>query len=680
MLPLVEQDDKLLFVAVCCLTTLVVAWKRTQCGPGDQVTQWGLKVDPNNLLPEYPRPQLVRNGASWKNLNGLWQWQAAQPNEEPAFGKTLSGEILVPFPVESCLSGIGETYKWQLYRTLFDGPACSGCRTLLRFGAVDWQTTVWLNGHLLGNHTGGYDGFFFELTSLLRGSDNELIVRVYDPSDEGFQPNGKQRISAITNPGGDTYTPSSGIWQTVWLEYVPAGYIESLTILADTRSLTISAQVDGPISGEVQFDVLDGSTVVATKVANASESINIVVPNPHLWQPSDPYLYNLRVTISTEVIESYFGMRSFQLGHYWYPGSPDTGILQGIDRPGNDMPGYPITLSSADPSLCYNLCKTTANCASWAYAVPGCDSYSKPTCWLKDSVGGTTQNKCRVSGAMATPGNVGSRPELNGGFTFLAGWLDQSFWPDGLYTAPSDEALAFDLQVVKTFGLNTVRLHQKVNSERWYWYADKLGIIVMQDAVQKYGGATAATVEPFLSDLSAMITGRYNHPCIVQWEVFNEQDCYEVFNVTAAVDWVLQRDPSRLVDTNSGGGANDLHIANVNDVHTYPWPGTPATSPTQYAMVGEFGGIGAFVAGKEWVPKQCQTYLEESTPDLEASTYIAMTKQIAAHQDAISCTIYTQITDVERECDGFLNYDRTNKFTDAVTQEIAAANQALINY
>jgi len=271
------------------------------------------------------------------------------------------------------------------------------------------------------------------------------------------------------------------------------------------------------------------------------------------------------------------------------------------------MPGYPVVLPSADPSLCWSLCNTTQGCVAWANGVPDCDQYQQPQCWLKSAVPIKTTNKCRTSGVSAQPATVVVRPYLNGGFLFLAGWLDQSFWPDGLFTHPTEDALLYDLQAVQMFGLNTVRLHQKVNPERWYWHADRLGIVVLQDAVQKYGGATNATIEPFLNDITAMINGRYNHPCIVQWTVFNEFDCVQAFpNVSAVVDMVRDMDPSRLIDTNSGGPANDLHIADVNDIHTYPYPGDPLPSATQYGMVGEYGGVGAFVAGHEWVPNQCK--------------------------------------------------------------------------
>lgn len=276
-------------------------------------------------------------------------------------------------------------------------------------------------------------------------------------------------------------------------------------------------------------------------------------------------------------------------------------------------------------------------------------------------------------------GPKGKRPLLNGNFTFLAGFLDQSYWPDGIYTAPTDEGLAYDIQAVPLFGLNMIRLHQKVNPERWYYHADTLGVIVFQDMVQKYGGATNATVHHFMNDLQAMITGpRSNHPCIVQWTAFNEGDCWEVFDVPSVIKYVRQLDPTRLVDTDSGGKANDLHIGDVNDIHSYPYPGDPQASDTQYAMIGEFGGIGAFVKGKEWKADACHTYLHVDTPHDEATTYIKMAATIADRVDHISASVYTQTTDVELECDGFLNYDRSNKFSDKDTAAIREANLAII--
>lgn len=266
---------------------------------------------------------MQRGAGSYQIMNGLWEFQPGSPSDPPPFGQTLNGTILVPFPVESCLSGVGQTYQYLWYRLVFDAPAgFLGQRVLLHFGAVDWQTTVWVNQQLLGNHTGGFDGFSFELLNL-KPTANELIVFVYDPSDLGFQPNGKQRISAITNPGGDTYTPSSGIWQTVWLESVPATYITSVKIATDTRRLTLTVFTDPP--GASFIGTIIGGT--APQQISGSDGVPVIetIFNAIVWDPSNPFLYNLSISLlpsagtsqrplsNVDQVESYFGLRSFTL-------------------------------------------------------------------------------------------------------------------------------------------------------------------------------------------------------------------------------------------------------------------------------------------------------------------------------------------------------------------------------
>jgi len=587
----------------------------------DIPTKWGANITADTTpLVAYPRPQMVRgtgtrklltpdqlrdvgDATTWTNLNGLWEWEPTTPGSPPPFGQTLSGSILVPFPVESCLSGVAPGSSADIvmsmwYRLTFD--ATQAPHTLLHFGAIDWQSTVYLNGKKLGNHTGGYDGFNFDVTSGLKATGNELLVYVFDPSDTGKQPNGKQRISAISSPGGDTYTPSSGIWQTVWLEAAPATYIESLIInQASATAVTIQTNVAGGGSTTVSYTVKDASgTSVASGSATSGTNVTLKIPNAKLWSPASPYLYDVEISVAagTDSVLSYFGLRTFKLGD----------------------------------------------------------------------------------------GPKGKRPLLNGEFTFMAGFLDQSYFPDGLYTAPTDDALAYDIQVVPMFGMNMIRLHQKVNPERWYYHADKIGVAIFQDMVQKYGGANDQTVPYFVQDFIAMVKGRGNHPSIVQIETFNEGDCWGVFNkkpfdVAAIVQLARELAPDRLIDTDSGGGANKLGIGDVNDVHSYPFPGNPAASATQYAMIGEFGGIGAFQTGHMWTPSGCFAYKANPDSHDQATMYIGMAGTIKSNRDHISASVYTQTTDLERECDGFLNYDRTNKFSLADTAAIAAANKALIN-
>jgi len=571
------------------------AWARTQCGspsskpPADIITTWGAQVTPANAHQEYPRPQMTRDAASTAVIaNGLWEFQLGKGHrdanhngvfDEPVpFGVTLNQTILVPFPLEACLSGAFawpaySQYLW--YRLLFDAPfpSVSNGATLLHFGAVDWNTTVYLNNQVVGSHQGGYDGFSFDVTAFLKPAGNELILAVYDPSDEGFQPNGKQRISAINGPGGDTYTPSSGIWQTVWMESVPAAiHVSSLNVRGSMERLhltvnTLPATVPGRVNGTISLK----GTVVATFAGDSFVEIQVPVPSPQLWSMDSPTLYDLAITVTepstgnSDSVGSYFGMREVSLLNFTTPPQPPTGPRVGMDNSGGDMPGMPVNVNSY--SDCWGLCNTTAGCAAWSFGVPNCGgSGAQAVCWLKAAVESWSSNQCRVAGDMGSPGGLAVRPAINGQFTFLSGFLDQSWWSDGEYAAPSDDALAFDLQIVKDLGMNTIRLHQKQNPQRWYYWADVKGVAILHDMVQKYGGASAQTVEPFMQELKALVDGVGNHPSIIQWETFNEGDCWNVFDVPSVVSWLQAYDPYRLVDTCSGGGANDLHIANVNDI------------------------------------------------------------------------------------------------------------------
>ena len=631
-------------ISVVAHRPAATAWKRAQCGSptgsADLPTKWTSAVSASStLLIAYPRPQMVRgSGANltslrnlgdtqvWANLNGLWEWEKSSTvyditnlTDSPPFGKTLNRSILVPFPVESCLSGVSprkleDMAKSMWYRLVFDLENISN-RTLLHFGAIDWQTKIYLNGVDLGNHSGGYDSFSFDVSEQVRAKGNELLLFVFDPSDDGIQPDGKQRFTAIDTPGGDKYTPSSGIWQTVWLESVPTTYIHSLKIdQAAKDAVVVVVSATGPPS-TVFVSVLDGSLQVASGSGFLGQPITIKVPSPQLWSPDSPTLYDLKVTAGNDTVFSYFGLRTF-------------------------------TLAPKDPQT-----------------------------------------------------DASMRPFLNGKPIFAAGVLDQSFWPDGHYTAPTDEALESDLMAAKMVGFNMIRLHQKVNPERWYYHADRLGLLIYQDMVQKSRShippehATNDTVPLFVSDLKAMLVGKGNHPCIVQWTIWNEADCWGVFvdapkpyDILGLTELVKQLDPTRLVDTNSGTGSfhgkkfPTYGVGDVLDIHSYPAPGDPRPSKTQYAMVGEFGGIGLFTQGKEWVPGQCAGYpgVSNITGDVAAATFVNFANQLKSRVDHISAYVYTQLTDVELECDGMWNYDRTKKFNTNQTRMIFNANQALI--
>lgn len=669
------------------------------------LTKWTAEVSPENPLPEYPRPQMVRttapvsdgfpnrfratgDAATWQSLNGLWEWERAQTSDkaplQPPFNRKLNGSILVPFPYESCLSGVAPSSPedasatmtqgmWYRLTFLANRSALDG-RTILHFGAIDWQSVFYIDGRHIANHTGGYDAIDIDISELIQSPKqvHELLVYVHDPSNLGNQPNGKQNLYSSFFPGGGQYTPTSGIWQTVWLEVVPPVYIANLSIGQNSLdTVTISASIEGSDQKTNALYVLafsvfkQGSGVaIATGGGSCDTAVALAIPSPRQWGPDDPYLYDLKVVLLLKAmpvavarkaavvdhVVGYFGLRSFRVG------------------------------------------KEHAN------------------------AGATT------------------RPLLNGEFKFLAGWLDQvsaftssfllslhtltytyyfaygccilgrlytkSWWPDGQYTAPTDNALASDLQAVSKFGFNLARLHMKVNPERWYYHADTLGVVVFQDMVQKIcvTKCTNTMMHYYLSDLKKMMNGRKNHPCIVQFTLLNEEDMWHLFDgapfdLPRLLDFARALAPDHLIDMESGsnGGYSTsisrARLGDVVDYHTYPAPRLkPNATETQYAMLGEFGGVGAFVAGKEWRPptpkqKSCFAYNLPlhplDTPTEEAQAYINMTTILLSWTDQISASVYTQITDVELECDGFLNYDRTDKFDDRSIAAIKAANLRL---
>ena len=537
-------------------------------------TPWTSQVSTTNPLPEYPRPQLTR--PDWQSLNGIWQFAGAGNTNTPPVGQTLAEEVLVPYPIESALSGIMRHENFMYYRKSFTVPAgWSGRNVQLNFGAVDWQSKVWINGTLMGTHEGGYDKFSYDITGALRAGSNEVIVGVWDPVEGQDIPVGKQRL----NRGGIMYTPSSGIWQTVWLEPTTAQRITRLDTTPNVAAGGLDLIVQGTQAGaSVTAQVLNGTTVVGTATGTVGSSFRIPVPNARLWSPDDPFLYNLRVTMAGgDAVGGYFGMRSVG----------------------------------------------------------------------KAMLGGTL------------------RPTLNGKFVFQLGTLDQGYWPDGIYTAPTDAALAFDLEQQKALGFNMVRKHIKVENDRWFYHADRLGLMVWQDMPALASGREPSTVgrTRFERELREMIDEHKGITSIVQWVPFNEG--WGEYDAGRIADLVKSWDPTRLVNHNSGSNCCDSDPdpgnGDVIDDHQYVGPGIsrPPTA-TRISVNGEYGGLGLRTPNHEWPTAGKFAY--EWLPDSNALTnrYIQITSRLVdlINGNGLSGSVYTEPTDVEEELNGFFTYDR----------------------
>ena len=561
-------------------------WKMAS---GLMETRWAKDVSPTNALPEYPRPQLVRS--DWQNLNGLWNYAIFEKNA--AAPETYDGNILVPYPVESALSGVmkrvgGNNRLW--YRRSFSlSEAFNDKHTLLHFGAVDWDTTVTVNGKEVGKHQGGYDPFTFDITAALKpDGEQEIIVSVWNPVDNGLQPRGKQ----VNNPGGVYYTPVTGIWQTVWLEPVAATHIKSILVTPDIdkQEIKIHTEVDGPVSQGVVVvaHVLLSGKEVATRAGAHTTDIVIPMTDAKLWTPETPTLYELKLSLESgpagkanevsDKIDSYFAMRKISVG------KDDKGVV---------------------------------------------------------------------------------RMMLNNKPVFLMGVLDQGFWPDGIYTAPTDAALKYDINVTKRLGFNMTRKHVKVEPDRWYYWCDKLGLMVWQDMPsgdEQQGNARDkreiqkdpdAAVQ-FEAELKSMIDHLRNHPCIIQWVIFNEG--WGQYDTARLANWVKEYDPTRLVDPTSGG--KDIPVGDVHDMHQYPGPDMFPADDARASVLGEFGGLALAVDGHLWEMKDSGYQVLAGDAPFTRK-YINFSRKLAEFSEKGLCAaIYTQLTDVESENNGLMTYDR----------------------
>ncbi len=573
---------------------------------------WADSVNPSNVLPDYPRPQMQRS--AWVNLNGFWQYAILPKTIDENIPSSFQGNILVPFAIESTLSGVGKTVGkdsilWY-QRTISIPSNKKNKKVLLHFGAVDWRSDIYVNGNKIATHEGGYDPFTIDITNALKkGANQQLAVRVWDPTDQGPQPNGKQ----VKNPRGIWYTPVTGIWQTVWLETVPDTYIAytKQTPDLDNKTLTVNTSVKNLQPGdEVNVSAWKGNEKVAEKTS-ADTSFTLTIPDPEAWSPSHPFLYDLKLTVMrkgkvVDEVKSYFAMRKISI-------APDKNGIQ--------------------------------------------------------------------------------KMMLNNKFLFEFGPLDQGWWPDGLYTAPTDNALKFDIQKTKEMGFNMIRKHIKVEPARWYYYCDILGMLVWQDMPSGdlgnrweprpgvLGRATdkERTTESegyYRKEWNAIINALYNYPCIVVWTPFNE--AWGQFKTVDIANWTKQKDPSRLVNSASGG--NFYTVGDIVDLHNYPDPAMPRPDifGSKMALVlGEFGGLGLPVDGHTWQEKNWgyQSFKTNDSLFIRYNTLIDRLETLI--QQGLSAAVYTQTTDVEGEVNGFMTYDR--KVMKMPIDKLKKANEKLYN-
>ena len=592
-------------VAALSMLCTFAQWKPV----GDKIkTPWAEKVDPANVLPEYPRPQMVRS--QWVNLNGLWDY-AIKPvgAMEP---KTMDGKILVPFAVESSLSGVqkGLTEKDELwYRRTFSVPAAwKGSNVLLNFGAVDWKADVFVNDILAGSHTGGFTPFSLDITPYLKAKGGQkLVVRVFDGTDKGYQPRGKQ----VLNPNGIWYTPVSGIWQTVWIEPVAKSHISGIKAIPnlDQKNIAVTVAAENCTTGDlVEVKILDKGKLVASATGLPGNPLRLCIAEPKLWSPDSPFLYDMEVSLrqggkTVDKVDSYTAMRKI----------------------------------------------------------------------------GTKRDKGGIL-----------RMTLNDKPLFHFGPLDQGWWPDGLFTAPTDEALLFDILKTKELGYNMIRKHVKVEPARWYYHCDREGILVWQDMpsgdmgnkweMHTYNGGTdknrtQESKDNFSKEWKEIMNLCMSSPSVVVWVPFNE--AWGQFDTERIVNWTMEYDPSRLVNPASGG--NHYLTGDILDTHHYPHPRMTLLDTNRATVLGEYGGIGLVIPDHVWVKNRDNWgYTRFNSPKEVTDEYARYADELLR---LIGCgfaaAVYTQTTDVEVEVNGLMTYDR--KVVKVEEERIREINRTICN-
>ena len=596
-------------ILIAVLTASIATSAFAQWKPaGDKIkTKWAEQVNPENVLPEYPRPVMERG--AWKNLNGLWNYAITEKGAAPS---AYEGQILVPFAIESSLSGVGKKVgpdKELWYQRTFTVPASwKGKKVMLNFGAVDWKADIWVNDIKVGQHTGGFTPFSLDITAALATKgDNKLVVKVWDPTDRGPQPRGKQ----VNRPEGIWYTAVTGIWQTVWMEPVAERHITNVRTTSDIdrKKLTVDVTTSTSCPSEVvEVKVFDGKQLVATGKGLNGQTIDIQMPaDAKLWSPASPTLYSMQIALLsngkvTDKVDSYTAMRKYS----------------------------------------------------------------------------TRRDKDGIV-----------RLQLNNEDVFQFGPLDQGWWPDGLYTAPTDEALVYDIQKTKDFGFNMIRKHVKVEPARWYTHCDKLGIIVWQDMPngdrepewQMYNYFTGNELNRseesehiYRKEWKEIMDYLYNYPCIGVWVQYNER--WGQFKTEDIATWTKKYDPSRLVNPASGG--NHFPCGDILDLHHYPNPSLDFYDAGRATGLGEYGRIGLALDEHLWEPNHQGGYVKFNSPEEVTKQYIEYGNELyRLISRGFSAAVYTQTTDVEMEVNGLMTYDR--KVIKVNEAQVKAINTKICN-
>lgn len=584
---------------------------------GDNIkTKWAALVTPENVHLEYPRPQMVRQ--DWMSLNGLWEY-AVTTADASAMPQVADGAILVPFPIESSLSGVGRMITaddalW--YKTTFTVPKdWKKKNVILHFDGVDWKTEVTINGNVLPAHTGAYTAFEYDITPYLK-KNNVMTVKVLDGTDNDFQPRGKQ----VSKPSGIWYTAVTGIWKSVWMEPVSSGYVADYNVVSDidAAKLIVNVNATDVVDGDIlRVELLEGGVGYSTETpsskvlvqtetaASCVASVNLSVPDMKLWSPQTPYLYGLRLTIlrngtPVDEVQAYTAMRK-------------------VSKVRDEDGFYRLALNN-EPIFHY-------------------------------------------------------------------GPLDQGWWPDGLYTAPSDEAMRYDLEQTKAHGFNMIRKHIKVEPFTWFYACDQMGILVWQD-MPSFGTnskgkwerqdytkpeydfpATADAKANYYKEWGEIMSQLKKFQCISVWVPFNE--AWSQFDTEKSVDFTYAQDDTRLVNMASGGNWVQ-GVGDILDSHNYPHPEFNIFDKDMVNVVGEYGGIGLPVENHLWQKDKNWGYVQYKSGAEVTDAYVEYASMMEnLVKKGCAAAVYTQTTDVEIEVNGLMTYDR-----EVVKMDVARVREA----